>query len=97
MMFVFSKVPDRLIPAICVVTSPNKLTKPGFPDLTEIDDEIVWKNGTVLVTGDSILSGLSKIKMSKQRLIKVCYFPGARIRDTFFYLVSLLHEKPEFY
>ena len=33
--------------------------------------------------------------MSKRRLIKVRYFPGARIRDTFFYLVPLLHKKPK--
>ena len=76
------------------VTSPNNLTKLGFPDITDVDDETVWKKGTTLITGDSILSGLRESKMSKRRLIKVRYFPGARIRDMFFYLVPLLHKKP---
>ena len=71
------------------VTSPNNLTKPDFPDITDVDDEIVWKKGTVLITGNSILSGLRESKMSKWRLIKVRSFPGARIRDMFFYLVPL--------
>ena len=47
------------------VTSPNNLTKPDFPDITDVDDEIVWKKGTVLITGNSILSGLRESKMSK--------------------------------
>ena len=71
------------------VTSPNNLTKPDFPDITDADDEIVGKKRTVLITGNSILSGLRESKMPKWRLIKVCYFPGARIRDMFFYLVPL--------
>ena len=33
--------------------------------------------------------------MSKEGLTKVIYFPGARTRDMFFYLVSLLHKKPD--
>ena len=53
------------------------------------------KKRTTFITGDSILSGLRESKMSKRRLIKVRYFPGARIRDMFFYLVPLLHKKPD--
>ena len=47
------------------VTSPNNLTKPDFPDITDADDEIVGKKRTVLITGNSILSGLRESKMSK--------------------------------
>ena len=47
------------------VTSPNNLTKPDFPDITDVDDEIVWKKGTVLITGNSILSGLRERTGSK--------------------------------
>ena len=47
------------------VTLPNNLTKPGFPDITDVDDGTVWKNGTTLITGDSILSGLRESKMFK--------------------------------
>ena len=53
------------------------------------------KKITTFITGDSILSGLRESKMSKRRLIKVRYFPGTRIRDMFFYLVPLLHKKPD--
>ena len=76
------------------VTSPNNLTEPGFPDITDVDDETVWKKGTVLITADSILSGLWESKISKQRFIKVRYFAGARIRGMLFSLVPLLHKKP---
>ena len=76
------------------VTLPNNLTKPGFPDIADLDDETVWEKGTVLVTGESVLPGLRESKMSKRRIIKVRYFPGARICDMFFYLVPLLHKKP---
>ena len=77
------------------VTSPNNITKPGFPDITDVDDETVWKKRKILITGDSILSGVRESKMSKRRLIKVRYFPGARIPYMFFSLVPLLHKKPD--
>ena len=50
------------------------------------------KKGTVLVTADSILSGLREIKVFKRKFINVRYFPGARIRDMLFYLVPLLQK-----
>ena len=55
-------------------------------ELRDVNYETVWKKGTVLVTGDSIVSGLRESKMFKRRLIKVRYFPGASIRDMFLYL-----------
>ena len=62
------------------VTLPNNLTKPGFPGITHMDDETVWKKGTFLATGSlSALSVLRESKMPKRRFIKVCYFPGVRI------------------
>ena len=61
------------------ITSHKDLTMPGFLDITDVHNETVGKKGTVLLTGDSILSGWRQSKMSKQRLLKVCYFPGARI------------------
>lgn len=62
------------------VTSTNNLTKPGFPDITNVDDETVLKKVAVLVTGESILCLLSETKMFKRRFIKVFYFSGVRIR-----------------
>ena len=77
------------------VTSPNNATKPSFPDIADVDDEAVLEKGTFLVTGDWILTGLRESKMSKPRLIKVRYFPGARILEMFFYLVPLLYKNPD--
>ena len=47
------------------VTSPNNLTKPGFPDIADVDDETVWKKGTVLVTGNSITPSLRESEISE--------------------------------
>ena len=55
-------------------------------ELIDVNYETVWKKGTVLVTGDSVVSGLRESKMFKRRLIKVHYFPGVSIRDMFLYL-----------
>ena len=54
---------------------PNWFTSsPGFE---------VWKKGTVLIVGDSIVSGLTESKMSFRRNIKVCFFPGTRMQDMY--------------
>ena len=47
------------------VISPNSLTKVGFPDITDVDDETVWEKGTILLISNSIISGLRESKMSK--------------------------------
>ena len=36
------------------VASPNNLLKTGFPDITDVDDETVWKKGIVLNTGEGM-------------------------------------------
>ena len=41
---------------------------------TSISDSEVWKKGTVLIVGDSIVSGLRESKMSFRRNIKVRFF-----------------------
>ena len=54
-----------------------------------------WRKGTTLIFGDSTLSGLSEKKMSRNRKIKVRYFPGAEIKDMYHYAIPLLEKKPE--
>ena len=40
-----------------------------------------WRKGTTLIFGDSTMPGLIDKKMSRNRKIKVTYFPGAKIKD----------------
>ena len=75
------------------VTSPNNLTKSGFPDIADVDDETVWKKGTVLVTGNSITPSLRESEISERMLIKVCCFTEVRICDVFFYSATQIVEK----
>ena len=44
---------------------------------------------------DSTVCGLSESKMSLQRNKKVCFFPGARIQDMYYYLVLLFRKRPD--
>ena len=73
---------------ICVSEHALKNKLPNW--FTSISGSEVWKKGTVLIVGDSIVSGLRESKMSFRRNIKVRFFPGARIQDIYYYLVPLL-------
>ena len=54
-----------------------------------------WKNGTTLIMGDSTVSGLMEKKMSRNRKVKIRFFPGAKIKDMFHYAIPLLEKKPD--
>ena len=54
-----------------------------------------WKKGTTIIIGDSILSGLRELKMSKRKTIKVRTFPGATIGDIKFFVVLHLRKNPD--
>ena len=51
-----------------------------------------WKKGTTIIIGDSILSGLRELKMSKRKTIKVRTFPGATIVDIKFFIIRHLKK-----
>ena len=51
-----------------------------------------WKDGTVLITGDSTLNGMMEKRMGNH--VKVRAFPGARIEDMSSYLIPLLKKRP---
>ena len=53
-----------------------------------------WKKGTTLILGDSTISGLIEKNVSRNKKIKVRYFPGAKIKD-YHYAINLLEKKPE--
>ena len=48
----------------------------------------------ILILGDSTISGLIEKKMSRNRKINVRYFPGAKIKDMYYYAIPLLKKKP---
>ena len=54
-----------------------------------------WKKGFTLIFGDSAISGLIEKKISRNRKIKVRYFPGAKIKDMYHYVIPLVEKKPE--
>ena len=54
----------------------------------------IWPPNTCLIVGDSIVNGLMEEKMSKNRLIKVRSFSGARIEDFYSYLQPLMKKLP---
>ena len=78
---------------ICVPEHALECKLPNW--FTSISDSEVWKKGTVLIVGDSVVSGLRESKMSFRRNIKVRFFPGARIQDMYYYLVPLLRKRPD--
>ena len=53
-----------------------------------------WRENTVLIAGDSIISGLVEDRLSKNKSIKVRTFPGAIINDFYSYLLPLLNKQP---
>ena len=78
---------------ICV---PKHALENKLPNwFISISDSEVWKKGTVLIVGDSIVSGLRENKMSFRRNIKVRFFPGARIQDMYYYLIPLLRKRSD--
>ena len=39
-----------------------------------------WKKGTTLIVEDSILAGLRQGKFSRSKRIRMCYFPGGKLK-----------------
>eukprot|EP00112_Aurelia_sp_Birch-Aquarium-sp1_P015394 Seg3405.1 transcript_id=Seg3405.1/GoldUCD/mRNA.D3Y31 product="hypothetical protein" protein_id=Seg3405.1/GoldUCD/D3Y31 len=53
-----------------------------------------WPKGTVLIAGDSIISGINEKSFEGPKYIKVRSFPGATIADMRDYLKPLLRKNP---
>ena len=51
-----------------------------------------WWKGVTLIFGDSTIPGRKEKKMSRNRKIKVRYFPGAKIKDMYHYAIPLLEK-----
>ena len=53
------------------------------------------EKGTTLVIGDSMLAGLREAKLSRDKKIKVRFFPGAKTDDLQYHLIPYLKKKPD--
>jgi len=53
-----------------------------------------WKKGTVLIIGDSMISGLDEKRLSAQGMIKVRTFPGSKVEDLMDYVKPLFKKDP---
>ena len=80
-------------PSILSNTELEVSNKTNIPDNNTDAEE--WKPGTLLVVGDSMIAGLREGKLSRNRKVKVRFFPGAKMKDFYYYLVPLLKKKPD--
>ena len=46
-----------------------------------------------MIVGYSMIAGLIEAKLSRNRKVKVSFFPGAKMKDFYYYLVSFLKKK----
>ena len=79
---------------LCVTgyyNAQHKLNK-SMEIYPEKNNNMEWDTGMVLITGDSLLSGLQERKMGPK--VKVRSFPGARIKDYYSYLLPLVEKHP---
>ena len=60
-----------------------------------IDRSGVWRKGTCAIVGYSMLNGTDERRISKTHPVKVRFFPGARIKDMYHYLLPILEGKSE--
>ena len=76
-----------------IICIPGHAVKNKLPNwFACISGSEAWKKGTVLIVGDSVVSGFRESKMSTRKNIKVRFFPGARIQDMCYYLIPLLRK-----
>ena len=58
----------------------------------KIEETHIWKKGTTLIMGDSIVSQIRKGKFCKKGTIKVRSFPGAKFDDFYHYAILLINK-----
>ena len=56
----------------------------------------MWPENTVLVTGDSMLNGLTESRLNKKFKVKMRAFPGANVEDMYDYISPLLRKNPTY-
>ena len=56
-----------------------------------MNEKAMWKPGTTLITGDSMLYGIDETRLKHS---KVRIFPGCTVDDMFYNIFPLLRKKP---
>ena len=88
-----SYISTKNAPSILSNTELEVSNKTNIPDNSTDAEE--WKPETSLIAGDSMIAGLKEGKLSRNRKVKVGFFPGAKMTDFYYYLVPLLKKKPD--
>ena len=60
-----------------------------------VTNKDTWPLETILIIGDSMIHGIDEKRLSKDKVIKVRSFPGAKIDDFYNYIVPLINKKPK--
>ena len=81
------------VPSILSNTELEVSNKTNIPDNNTDAEE--WKPGTSLIVGDSMNAGFREGKLPRNRKVKVRFFPEAKMKDFYYYLVPLLKKKPD--
>ena len=69
--------------------------QPPSKNADDASDVHLWRKGTTLITGDSILYGIDEKKICQNGSVKVRVFPGATIEDLKdCYIKPLLRKQP---
>ena len=70
----------------CIIKTEN-------PDKNTDAEE--WKTATSLIAGDSMVAGLRKVKLWRNKKVKVRFFLCAKIEGSYYYSVHLLKKTPD--
>ena len=69
--------------------------KQGVKEKIPVLNSEQWKKGTRLIARDSMLAGLREAKLSRNKRIKVGYFPGGKAEDLRYHLIRYLKKEPD--
>ena len=54
-----------------------------------------WKPGTSLIVGDSMIADVREVELSRNKKVKVCFFPGAKGKRFLLLFSSFAEERTE--
>ena len=79
-----------------VLQSAGSVASNSEPVPEEIQKKVTqkWKQGTVLITGDSMLTGIDEGRLQARHNVKLRPFSGASTEDMTSYLKPLMNKEP---
>ena len=72
-----------------------------YPAQQDVKEEVPllnsdqWKKETTLSLGDLMLAGLTEVKFSRSKRIEVRCFPGGKIENLQYHVMTYLKKKPD--